>query len=77
MGKTYQEMTASEKLADRIAKNREIDKRVSETRQAAKAVPEIRGRQKAVSDKLDEFQRIKKAQGVEAASDFVLSRHLK
>ena len=77
MGKTYQEMTAAEKLADRIAKNREIDKRVSETKLAAKAPPEVRGRQKAVSDKLDEFQRIKKSQGVDAASDFVLSRHLK
>lgn len=69
-------MTPAERLADRIAKNREMDKRISQ-----KVVPEKKGassevasRQKAVRNALDRFQQIKATQGVDAASDFVRSQ---
>ena len=71
MSKTYSEMTAAERLADRIAKNREIDRRVQESRTAARISTEVGGRQKAAGDALTEFQRIKKGRGIDAASDFV------
>jgi hypothetical protein len=78
MSKPWTEMTPTERLADRIAKNREIDKRVSE-----KVVPEkranstsgqIASRQRAVKIALDKFQQIKATEGLDAASDFVRSR---
>jgi hypothetical protein len=71
MSKPYSEMTPSERLADRIAKNREIDRRVSENRNAASTPVEAGGRQKAARNALTEFQRIKKERGIDAASDFV------
>ena len=71
MSKPYSEMTAAERLADRIAKNREIDRRVKESQDAAKAPPEVRSKQKAARDALEEFQRIKKEHGIDAASDFI------
>ena len=74
MSKTYSEMTAAERLADRIAKNREIDRRVKESQSAASAPAEVRGRRKAVGNALDEFQRIKKEQGIDAASEFVRNK---
>ncbi len=74
MAKTYSEMTADERLADRIAKNREMERRIQETKSAATAPAEVRGRSKAVSDTLKEFQRIKKTQGIDAASEFVRSK---
>ena len=72
-------MTSAERLADRIAKNREIDKRVSqkvipEKKSAAAASGEVASRQKAVRNTLDKFQQIKVAQGVDAAADFVRTR---
>jgi hypothetical protein len=66
-------MTAAERLADRIAKNREIDRRVKENQSAASA-PTKAARQKAAGDALTEFQRLKKERGIDAASDFVRSK---
>jgi hypothetical protein len=58
MRKTYSDMIPAERLADRIAQNREIDPRAKENRSAASRA-EVGGRQKAVGDALDEFQRIR------------------
>ena len=80
-GKTYSEMTPAERLADRIAKNREIDARVtvtiaekSQKKSDPKRPSEIATRQVAVKGALDKFQQIKKAQGIDAASDYILSK---
>jgi hypothetical protein len=67
-------MTPAERLADRIAKNREIDRRVSERQSAAGAPAEAGRKPKAGGDALTKFQRIKKEQGIDAASDFVRSK---
>jgi hypothetical protein len=67
-------MTAAERLADRIAKNREIDRRVNERQSAASTAAEVGGKQIAVGDALTTFQRIKKERGIDAASDFVRSK---
>ena len=74
MSKPYSEMTPAERLADRIAKNREIDRRVQEAKTAASAPAEVRDRRKAAANALDEFQRIKKEHGIDAASDFVRNK---
>ena len=74
MSKPYSEMSAAERLTDRIAKNREIDRRVKENQSAASTPAAVGGRQKAVKDALEEFQRIKKEHGIDAASDFVRGR---
>jgi hypothetical protein len=82
MSKPWTEMTPAERMADRIAKNREIDKRVSQRvipeKKAAAAAASSSGavttRQKAVRNALDKFQQIKVTQGLDAASDFVRSR---
>ena len=71
MSKTYREMTAAERLADRIAKNREIDRHVKESQTTAHVPTQVSGRRKAAADALAEFQRIKKDRGIDAASDFV------
>ncbi len=68
-------MTPSERLADRIAKNREIDRRVAEAKAAASAPAEVRHRRKAASNALDEFQRIKREQGIDAASEYVENKN--
>jgi hypothetical protein len=74
MTKAYSEMSSAERLADRIAKNREIDRRVKESQSAARMTAEVGGKQKAVGNVLEEFQRIKKERGIDAASDFVRNR---
>jgi hypothetical protein len=72
MSKPYNEMTPAERLADRIAKNREIDRRVKESQMAASASVGSGSRRKAAGgDALSEFQRLKKERGIDAASDFV------
>ena len=72
MSKTWSEMTPAERMADRIAKNREIDQRVSQKILAEKKQPsEISTRSKAVRNVLDKFQEIKKTQGLDAAAEFV------
>lgn len=74
MSKPYSEMTPAERLADRIAKNREIERRVQEAKVAATAPAEVRSRRKAASDALEEFQRIKREHGIDAASDYVRNK---
>jgi hypothetical protein len=74
MSKPYSQMTAAERLADRIAKNREIDRRVEEAKSVATAPAEVRERRKAAANALEEFQRIKREQGIDAASDFVRNK---
>jgi hypothetical protein len=74
MTKPYSEMSAAERLADRIAKNREIDRRVKEKQSAASTPAKIGDRQKAVGNVLEEFQRIKRERGIDAASDFMRGR---
>ncbi len=66
-------MTPAERLAARIAKNREIDERLV-TKVAEKRPAEIGTRQSAVRGVLDKFQEIKRTQGIDAAADFVRSR---
>ena len=69
-------MTPAERLADRIAKNREIDQRVVVTKAntVAKRPAEVASRTTAVRGVLDKFQQIKATQGIDAASDFVRAR---
>jgi hypothetical protein len=81
MNKPYHEMNADERLAARIARNREIDKRVQEKKPleaASPAAKKQRGsiaiRAKAAGNALDKFQEIKRTQGIDAASDYVHSR---
>ena len=62
-------MTPEERMADRIAKNREIDQRVSQ--KMVSAVPKEMTRSKASKNVLDRFQEIKRTQGVDAAAEFV------
>jgi hypothetical protein len=64
-------MTPAERLLDRIAKNREIDRRAKENQRAASIPAKAGGRQKVSGDALTEFQRIKKEHGIDEASDFV------
>ena len=82
MGKPWSEMTPAERMADRIAKNREIDQRVSEKlllepkkkTGGAASSREVASRTKAVRNVLDKFQEIKKTQGMDAAAEFVRAR---
>jgi hypothetical protein len=74
MSKPYSQMTPAERLADRIAKNREIDRRVQEAKAATTAPVEVRQRRKAAADALEEFQRIKRERGIDAASDYVRNK---
>ncbi len=74
-------MTPAERLASRIARNREIDKRVEEKKPAETATPaarkqrgQVRIQAKPASNALDKFQEIKRTQGIDAASDYVHSR---
>jgi hypothetical protein len=80
-------MTPTERLAARIAKNREIDQRVQDKKPAEAAAPAPRSaasgtrkrgsigiQAKPASNALDKFQEIKRTQGIDAASDFVHSR---
>lgn len=76
MSKPYHEMTSAERLASRIAKNREIDQRVQ-----AAPVPEKKRksnstveRTKAASNALDKFHEIRKTQGIDAAADYLVSK---
>jgi hypothetical protein len=86
MTKPYHLLTPAEQLAERIARNREISERIPEKPVKEKAAPRgskkaasadtaaITARQSAVRNHLDQFQKIKNAEGIDAASDFVLSR---
>ena len=71
-------MTAAERLADRIAKNREIDRRVSEkianepARTSSARKPAVRSATARTA--FDKFQEIKRAEGIDAAADYVRAR---
>lgn len=56
-------------MADRIAKNREIDQRVSQKMVSGVSKDIPRGR--APKNVLDKFQEIKRTQGMDAAAEFV------
>lgn len=74
MAKSWNEMTPAERLADRIAKNREIDRRVSEKiategprgGASRKPVRSVTGR-----NAFDKFQEIKSTEGLDAAAEYV------
>jgi hypothetical protein len=75
MTKKYSEMTAAERLADRIAKNREMERRVEENQKTAPRKPaRVAAKPKNTGDTLSEFQRIKKERGIDAAAEFVRSK---
>ncbi len=74
MAKSWSEMTPAERLADRIAKNREIDRRVNE--KIASDPPRGSGARKPVRsatarNAFDKFQEIKRAEGLDAAAEYV------
>ena len=76
MTKPYHEMTSAERLASRIAKNREIDQRVQ-----AAPVPEKKRkttgtaeRAKAANNALDKFHEIRKSQGIDAAAEYLVNK---
>lgn len=73
----YHQMTPAERLADRIARNREMDQRVStrvQDKPTKKKTEVISARAGAVRGALEQFQQIKRTKGIDAASDYVLSR---
>jgi hypothetical protein len=81
MGKSWSEMTPAERMADRIAKNREIDQRVSQKiltepkkKAGGAASRDAASGTKAGRNVLDKFQEIKRTQGMDAAAEFVRSR---
>ena len=75
MAKSWSEMTPAERLADRIAKNREIDRRVSE--KTANEIPRGSGARKPAARSasartaFERFQEIKRAEGIDAAAEYV------
>lgn len=78
MAKSWSEMTPAERLADRIAKNREIDRRVNE--KIATEAPRGSGARKPAARSatartaFDKFQEIKRTEGIDAAADYVRAR---
>ncbi len=74
MSKPYNEMTAAERIADRIAKNREIDRRVTERRNDVHTPPEVTRKRQAAGNALTEFQRLKQEHGIDAAAEFVRNK---
>ena len=73
MAKSWSEMTPAERMADRIAKNREIDQRVSQKilSEPKKKSAGAASRPKASANALDKFQEIKRTEGLDAAAEFV------
>jgi hypothetical protein len=75
MAKSWNEMTPAERLADRIAKNREIDRRVSEKianevpRGSSTRKPAVRSATARTA--FERFQEIKRTEGIDAAADYV------
>jgi len=75
MTKPYHEMTAAERLATRIAKNREINEKI----QSAPVAVEKPKRRKSAADErtasknntLDKFHEIRKLHGIDAASEYL------
>ena len=76
MNKPYHEMTPAERLAARIAKNREIDEKI----QSAPVSADKPKRRKSTTaerattsrnNALDKFHEIRKSHGIDAASDYL------
>ena len=64
-------------MADRIAKNKEIDRRVSDRKEEPRPAAKRRGEsvsRPAANNAFDRFQEIKRKQGIDAASEFVHER---
>ena len=76
MIKPYHEMTPAERLATRIAKNREINERVQSApvTEKKRKVTGATERTKAARNALDKFHEIRKAQGIDAAADYLVSK---
>jgi hypothetical protein len=78
MTKPYHLMTPAERLADRIAKNREIDRRVSDRKEEPRPVAKRRSSSESLprstNNAFDRFQEIKRRQGIDAASEFIHER---
>ena len=76
MIKPYHEMTPAERLTARIAKNREINERVqsSPVPEKKRKITGATERTKAASNALDKFHEIRKAQGIDAAADYLVSK---
>jgi len=77
MTKPYHLMTPAERLADRIAKNREIDRRVSDRKEEPRPAAKRRSSEsvsRPANNAFDRFQEIKRRQGIDAASDFIQER---
>jgi hypothetical protein len=70
--KPYHEMTPAERLTDRIAKNRGIQERVAASGKSPK--PAATPGRRPARTVLDEFQQIKRLEGIDAASEFVRRR---
>lgn len=75
MTKPYHEMTAAERLAVRIAKNREIEQKI-QSAPVAVAKPKRRKSAEDVrttsrNNTLDKFHEIRKLHGIDAASDYL------
>jgi len=82
MTKPYHEMNAAERLAVRIAKNREIDQKIqveastAEKPKRRKASTASERTATARTNALDKFHEIRRAQGIDAASEYLRSmRH--
>jgi len=76
VSKPYHEMTPAERLAARIAKNREIDQRVQNA-----PVPEKKRRAAAASsgtksgnNALERFHEIRRMHGIDAAAEYLRER---
>jgi hypothetical protein len=76
MSKPYHEMTPAERLASRIAKNREINERVQNqpVPEKKRKVTAATERTKASTNALDKFHEIRRTQGIDAASDYLVSK---
>jgi hypothetical protein len=73
-GKLYHEMTPAERLVDRIAKNRSIDERAAIALKSGVKTADKKSAAKASRTVLDQFQQIKRTQGIDAAAEFVRER---
>jgi hypothetical protein len=73
--KLYHQMSPAEQLAERIARNRGIAERAAATVSAPDKKPgKGSGKQKPSRTVLDQFQEIKRIQGIDAAAEFVRDR---
>jgi hypothetical protein len=75
--KPYHEMTPAERLATRIAKNREIDQRVQAApvqEKKRKSTSTAERTKAAASNALDKFHEIRKSHGIDAAAEYLVNK---